>query len=266
MRGYRDWEKDDSELEQKIVALENKLTLFEQKEKGVVKVSTEGDEKARLAELTEVDKKYTDLLNKLRKEKEDFYNKQKDSLDTGSKKTEADVLKLEEKKKANIAKIAEIDKTISAEMDKFDAEEKKYLGGNEEVKMKNEDEDRKFKVEVEKEYQVKFDDLNKKLQEFDQQESEKRKDLEKFDRAIEEYMTKNVEIMSKFQEELDKERATIDAEYKTKKETATADAEKKFNEEKEKLTAEKTATEAKIAEKETPALKKQLASIEKQIS
>lgn len=260
------WEKDDSELEQKIVALENKLTLFEQKEKGVVKVSTEGDEKARLAELTEVDKKYTDLLNKLRKEKEDFYNKQKDSLDTGSKKTEADVLKLEEKKKANIAKIAEIDKTISTEMDKFDAEEKKYLGGNEEVKMKNEDEDRKFKVEVEKEYQVKFDDLNKKLQEFDQQESEKRKDLEKFDRAIEEYMTKNVEIMSKFQEELDKERAVIDAEYKTKKETATADAEKKFNEEKEKLTAEKTATEAKIAEKETPALKKQLASIEKKIA
>jgi hypothetical protein len=31
-------------------------------------------------------------------------------------------------------------------------------------------------------------------------------------------MTKNVELMSKFQEELEKERATIDAEYKTKKE------------------------------------------------
>mgnify|MGYP001164761168 CR=1 FL=1 len=260
------WEKDDSELEQKIVALENKLTLFEQKEKGVVKVSTEGDEKARLAELSEVDKKYTELLNKLKKEKEDYYNKQKDSLDSGSKKTEADVVKLEEKKKVNVAKIADIDKSISSEMDKFDLEEKKYLGGNEEVKMKNEDEDRKFKVEVEKEYQAKFDDLNKKLQEFDQQESEKRKEMEVFDKAIEEYMTKNVEAMSKFQEEQDKERAAIDTEYKTKKETASADAEKKFNEEKEKLVAEKTALDAKIAEKETPALKKQLASLEKKIA
>ncbi|HSW59599.1 MAG TPA: hypothetical protein VLJ60_02305, partial [bacterium] len=260
------WEKDDSEIEQKIVALENKLTLFEQKEKGVVKVSTEGDEKARTEEMAAVDKKYTELLKKMRTEKEQFDSKQKDELEKGSKTTEADVVKLEEKKKVNEAKIVEIDKKIAAEIDKFDTEEKKYSGGNEEVKMKNEDEDRKYKVEIEKEYQVKFDDLNKKLQDFDQQESEKRKDLEKYDRAIEEYMTKNVELMSKFQEELEKERATIDAEYKTKKEGATAEAEKKYTEDLAKLTAEKTDLEAKITEKETPQLKKQLAAVEKKIS
>ncbi|HNZ53485.1 MAG TPA: hypothetical protein PKN76_05020 [bacterium] len=260
------WEKDDSEIEQKIVALENKLTLFEQKEKGVVKVSTEGDEKARTEEMAAVDKKYTELLKKMRTEKEQFDSKQKDELEKGSKTTEAAVVKLEEKKKANDAKIVEIDKKIAAEMEKFDAEEKKFSGGNEEVKMKNEDEDRKFKVQVEKEYQVKFDELNKKLQDFDQQESEKRKDLEKYDKAIEEYMTKNVELMSKFQEELEKERATVDAEYKTKKESATAEAEKKYTEDLAKLTTEKTDLEAKIAEKETPQLKKQLAAVEKKIS
>ncbi len=260
------WEKDDSEIEQKIVALENKLTLFEQKEKGVVKVSSEGDEKARTEELAAVDKKYTELLKKMRTEKEQFDSKQKEELEKGSKATEAAVVKLEEKKKVNEAKIVEIDKKIAAEMDKFDAEERKYSGGNEEVKMKNEDEDRKFKVEVEKEYQVKFDELNKKLQDFDQQESEKRKDLEKYDKAIEEYMTKNVELMSKFQEELEKERATVDAEYKTKKESAASEAEKKYTEDLAKLTAEKTDLEAKITEKETPQLKKQLAAVEKKIS
>jgi hypothetical protein len=84
----------------------------------------------------------------MRTEKEQFDSKQKDELEKGSKTTEAAVVKLEEKKKVNEAKIVEIDKKIAAEMDKFDAEEKKYSGGNEEVKMKNEDEDRKYKVEL----------------------------------------------------------------------------------------------------------------------
>lgn len=260
------WEQSDSELEQKIVALENKLTLFEQREKGVVKVAANTeDEKARAKEVQESDKKYNEILKKLREEKDQFYAKQKKAIEDGSKKTEAAVVKLEEKKKANEAKIVEIDKKIKEEMEKFDVEERKYSTGNEDVKMKNEDEDRKFKVQVEKEYQVKFDELNKKLQEYDQQEAEKKKSLEKYDREIEEYMTKNVEIMSKYQDELEKERTKIDEEYKTKKEAAKADAEKKYNEELEKLTAEKTATEAKIAEKETPQLKKQLAGIEKKI-
>jgi len=260
------WEKDDSELEQKIVALENKLTLFEQREKGVVKVADNEDEANRSKEIAESDKKYNEILKKLQEEKEQFYAKQKKELEDGSKKTEAAVVKLEEKKKANEDAIAEIDKKINAEIEQFDAEERKFSGGNEEVKMKNEDEDRKFKVEVEKEYQAKFDELNKKLQEFDQNESEKQKELGKYDREIEEYMTKNVEIMSKFQDELEKERATLDAEFKTKKENATAEADKKHAEELAKLTAEKTDLEAKIAEKETPQLKKQLAAVEKKIS
>ena len=53
-----EWDKEDSEIEQKVVALENKLTLLEQREKGVVKVSTEKEEKARKMELAAVNKKY----------------------------------------------------------------------------------------------------------------------------------------------------------------------------------------------------------------
>lgn len=260
------WEKTNNEIEQKIIAIESKLSLLEQREKGIVKVSTEEEEKARAKELADVDKKYKELLKNMRTEKEQFEKKQKDELEQGSKNTEAATVKLEEKKKANEEKIAEIDKKIAAEMETFENEERKFSGSNEEVKMKNEDEDRKYKVEAEKEYQKKFDEQNKRLQDFDEQEAEKRKGLEKYDKEIEEYMVKNVEKMSKFQDDLEKERADLDAAYKTKKESATAEAEKKHAEELTKLTTEKTDIEGKIAEQETPQLKKQLTAVEKKIS
>jgi len=263
------WEKDDSEIEQKIVELENKLTLFEQREKGVTKGSNALSaqyEKEMQKEMAETDKKYGDILKKMKEEKEKRYKKQEDEIEAGNKKTEAAVLALEGKKKANEEKISELDKKMTAEQEKFDENEKKIMAQNEEVRMKNEDEDRKYKVEVEKEYQAKFDDLNKKLQDFDAQESEEREKLKKYDAATEEYMFKNAEVMSKYQEEIEKERATVEAECAKNKETASADAEKAFTEELEKLNKEKADIEAKIAEKETPALKKQLAAAEKKIS
>jgi len=263
------WEKDDSEIEQKIVELENKLTLFEQREKGVTKGSNALSaqyEKEMAKEMADTDKKYGDILKKMKEEKEARYKKQAEELEAGNKKTEADVLRLETKKKANEEKIAELDKKMTAEQEQFDEGEKKVMGTNEEVRMKNEDEDRKFKVEVEKEYQAKFDDLNKKLQDYDAQESEEREKLKKYDAATEEYMFKNAEVMQKYQEEIEKERAAADAECAKNKESASADAEKAYTEELEKLNKEKADIEAKIAEKETPALKKQLDAANKKIS
>ncbi|MBO4441413.1 hypothetical protein J5834_04770 [bacterium] len=261
------WEKDDTELEQKIVELENKLTLYEQREKGVVKVSNVNIyEKDMQKELDATDKKYGDILKKMKEDKEAIYKKQNDELEAGNKKTEAAVAALEAKKKANEEKISEIDKKLSSEQEQFDENEKKQMSGNEEVKMQNEDEDRKYKVEVEKEYQAKFDELNKKLQDFDAQESAKQEDMKKYDAATEEYMFKNAEAMSKYQEEIEKERAAVEAECNTKRTAAQTDAEKSFAGELEGMNKEKADVEAKIAEGETPALKKQLAAVEKKIS
>ncbi len=263
------WEKDDSEIEQKIVELENKLTLFEQREKGVTKGSNALSaqyEKEMAKEMAETDKKYGDILKKMKEEKEARYKKQADELEAGNKKTEAAVLALEAKKKANEDKISELDKKMTGEQEKFDENEKQIMSKNEEVRMKNEDEDRKYKVEVEKEYQAKFDDLNKKLQDYDAQESEEREKLKKYDAATEEYMFKNAEVMQKYQEDIEKERAAADAECAKNREAASADAEKAFTEELEKLNKEKADIEAKIAEKETPALKKQLDAANKKIS
>ena len=260
------WEKSDSEIEQKIVALENKLTLYEQKEKGIVKGAADQNEKKRLAELKIVDKKYKDLLKKMNVEKDAYYKKQKDQLDKEGEKVEKQLVALENKKKKNLEEIKKIDEKIQAEEEKFNKTENSKMSDNEAVKMKNEDEDRKFKVQVEKEYQKKFDELNKKLQEFDRKEVEEKKKLGKFDEEIEQYLVKNVEIMTKFQDEVNKDRDKLEAEYKTKKENAKTEAEKKFNEELEKLKKEKSDIEAKIAEKETKALKQNLNKVEKKIA
>jgi len=261
-----EWDKEDSEIEQKTVALENKLTLLEQREKGVVKVSTEKEETARRNELAAVDKKYGELLKKLRAEKEAFYEKHKVELEKGATDVEEKVVALQKQKAANEQKIVEIDKKINAATIKFEEAERKYSGSTEGVRLKHEDEDRKFAVEAEKEYQVKFDELNKKLREYDEREAERREALKVFDKAIEEFLMKNVEIMSAFQDEVEKERNELDKKYKEKKESANSDAEKKYEEELKKLNEEKEGVETKIAESETPALKKQLAQINKKIA
>jgi hypothetical protein len=260
------WDQEDSELEQKIVAVESKLTLLEQRERGVVKVSTEKEEKARKMELAAVNKKFKELLANLKKEKDAFYQKQKVELEKGSKDVENKVVALQKQKMANEKKIVEIDKKTQAANIEFEKSERKFTGTTEEVRLKQEDEDRKFAVEAEKEYQKKFDELNKKLRDYDEKEAERREALKVYDKEIEEFLMKNVEIMSAFQEEVEKERTELDKKYKEKKEKAKNDAEKEYNEQLAKLNEEKSGIESKIAEEETPALKKQLAQVEKKIA
>lgn len=260
------WEKSDSLLEQKIVALENKLTLYEQKEKGIVKGAADKNEKKRVDELKQVDVKYKALIKKMTEEKSVFYKKQTTQLDSEGAKVEKSVADLDDKKKKNLEEIKVIDEKLKVEEEKFNKAENSNMSGNEAVKMKNEDEDRKFKVQVEKEYQTKFDELNKKLQEYDRKEVEEKKKIGKFDEEIEQYLVKNVEIMTTFQDNVNKERDKLEAEHKEKKASASTEAEKKFNEELEKLKKEKTDIEAKIAEKETKALTKSLKQIEKKIA
>lgn len=260
------WEKSDSELEQKIVALENKLTLYEQKEKGIVKGAADDNEKKRIDELKLVDVKYNALLKKMKDEKDLFYKNQTTQHDKEGAKVEKTVAELDDKKKKNLEEIKKIDEKLRIEEEAFNKAENTSMSSNEAVRMKNEDEDRKFKVQVEKEYQKKFDELNKKLQEYDRNEVEEKKKLGKFDEEIEQYLVKNVEIMTKFQDDVNKERDKLEAEYKEKKAAAGTDAEKKFNEELEKLKKEKTDIEAEIAKEETKALAKSLKQIEKKIS
>lgn len=241
------WEKEDSELEQQIVALESKLTMLEQKEKGVIKVSTEKRDKEKADEFAAVDKKYKEDRKKLDIERETFFNKQKDDLGKGGDKIEKDVAALSKQKKDKEDKIVEIDKKVQAELDEFDKSDKSKQGENESVKMKNEDEDRKFLVEVEKEYQKKFDELNQRLSEFDSKESLKKEDLAKFDKEIEEYMSKNAEEMGKIQEALEKERTDLEKAYNDKKAAAQTDFDTKYKAKLDELTAKKTELDAKLA-------------------
>jgi len=241
------WEKEDGELEQQIVAIESKVTMLEQKEKGVIKVSTEKRDKEKAGEQAAVEKRYQEDRKKLDAEREAFFNKQKEEAGKGGDKVEKDVAALAKQKKEKEDKIIEIDKKIQAAQEEFDKAGKVKDGANESVKMKNEDEDRKYLVEVEKEYQKKFDELNQRLSEFDSKESIKKEDLTKFDKEIEDYMSKNAETMGKFQEVLEKERADLEKAYNEKKASAQTDFEAKHKAKLDELTAKKTELDAKLA-------------------
>ncbi len=241
------WEKEDGDLEQQIVALESKVTMMEQKEKGVIKVSTEKRDKEKADELAAVDKKYQDERKRLDAEKESFLNRQKEELGKGGDKVEKEVADLLKRKKEKEEKVVELDKKIQTAMEEFDKADKAKQSDNETVKMKNEDEDRKFLVEVEKEYQKKFDELNQRLSEFDSKESIKKEDLTKFDKEIEEYMSKNAEEMGKIQEEVEKQRSELEKAYQEKKSAAQSDFEAKHKAKIDELSAKKAELEAKIA-------------------
>lgn len=93
-------------------------------------------------------------------------------------------------------------------------EEQRLLAEFEKVKMAAEDENRKYRKQIEEEYQKKFDELNAKLGEWDVKEAEKKKETEGFDRQIEEFAMQTAQKLDLFQQEIEKRRA--DAETKLK--------------------------------------------------
>ncbi len=241
------WEKDDSSLETEIVNLESQITQIEQREKGVIKVSNKKREAEKDKELKTHDKAYADWKTALQKEKDAFYDKQKDLEKVEGDRITKKVSELEKKKQELEAKNKEIDAEIQKMVEEFEKDERKIMADNESVKMKNEDEDRKYNVTVEKEYQKRFDELNQNLAKYDSQESDKTKELEKYDREIEEFMVKNVNAMGKIQEDIEKKRSEVEAEYAKVKTEAQQKVEKEYETSLNKLVAEKSKLEEAVS-------------------
>ena len=243
------WEKDDSVLEQKLVKLESKLTMMEQREKGVIKVSTKKIEDAQKTEYIKNEKAYKTKMALLKKEKDTFYDKQKTKLDTMSKGVDVKVTAFTKKQTTNKTTIKTLKEKIAKNRDSFDKKERKIRNDNESKKMTFEDVDRKYQVTVEKEYQTKFDGLNKKLQEYDAKESEEKKTLGVFQKEKEDHLIKNADEMGTIQEEIEKKRNVIDKKYKTDKAEAQTKAEKEYAEKLTKAKGEKETLEKELADK-----------------
>ena len=241
------WEKDDSSLEQEIVNLESQITMIEQREKGVVKAANKGRENAQKQEYEALDKKNDEMRKKIQAEKDAYYSKQKEWEDAEGKKVTARIADIEKKKKEKEEQIKENDKKMQELNDEFDKAERAKAGELEAVRMRNEDEDRKYAVEVERDYQKKFDQLNSQLAKYDTEESKKQAEISKFDREIEEYMAKSAEKMGKFQEDVEKERAAVDGKYNTDKSQAQQKAEKEYQAKLAELTAKRQALETAVA-------------------
>ena len=93
-------------------------------------------------------------------------------------------------------------------------EEQRLLSEFEKVKMAAEDENRKYRKQVEDEYQKKFDELNAKLGEWDVKEAEKKKETEGFDRQIEEFAMQTAQKLDVFQQDIEKRRTEAQAKFK----------------------------------------------------
>ncbi|MCK5809428.1 hypothetical protein KAH37_10620 [bacterium] len=243
------WEKDDSVLEQKLVKLESKLTMMEQKEKGVIKISTKKIDDAQKAEKIANEKKFKERMTLLKKEKDTFYDKQKGSFDTMSKGVDVKVTSFTKKQTTNKASIKKLEEKIAKMRDTFEAKERKVTNANEAKKMSFEDSDRKYQVTVEKEYQKKFDELNKKLQEYDSKESAEKKKLGIYNTEKEDHLIKNADEMGKIQEEIEKKRTVIDKKYKTDKAEAQTKAEKEYADKLTKAKSDKESLDKEIADK-----------------
>ena len=241
------WEKDDTSLEQEIVNLESQITQIEQREKGVIKVSNKKRDEAKENEFKAHDKAYSDWKKKHQQEKDAYYEKQKKLETTEGEKVTKKVAELEKKKQALEAKNRDIDAKIQKMADEFEANERKIMADNEAVRMRNEDEDRKYNVQVEKEYQKKFDSLNQNLAKYDDQESAKERELQKYQQEIEEFMMKSATTLGTIQENTEKERAKAEADYAKEKEAAQTKLEKDYEDTLNKLAAQKTKLEEDIA-------------------
>ncbi|MGI6393739.1 MAG: hypothetical protein ACOX2F_03235 [bacterium] len=241
------WEKDDSSLETEIVNLESQISQIEQREKGVIKVSNKKREEAKDKELKDHDKAYTEWKTAHQKEKDVYYNNQKEVEKKEGESLTKQVADLEKKKQELEAKNKEVDAEIQKMVEEFDKEERKIMTSNESVKMKNEDEDRKHDVAVEQEYQKKFDELNKDLAKYDSQESDKVKELEKYDREVEEFMVKNANTMGKIQDDIEKKRTQVEKEYEKVKNDAQQKVEKEYETTLNKLIADKSKLEEGVS-------------------
>ncbi|HDT11673.1 MAG TPA: hypothetical protein ENN58_02920, partial [bacterium] len=237
------WDQDDTELEQQIVQLENQITMIDQREKGVIKVTNKKREEARKKELDDLDKEFEDWKKAHQKAKDAYYEAQKKAEEDGSEATAKTIKDLQMKKAALEKKNKEFDAKLQKMIEDFDKAERKVDSQAMAVRMKGEDEDRKYSVQVEKEYQKKFDELNKKLAEYDSKESEMMKELEKFDREIEQFMMKSANEMGKIQEAIEKARTQTETKYAKVKELGQVKVEKDYENILNKLVGQKNKLE-----------------------
>ncbi len=203
------------------------------------KMNDEGPERALDATertLTDMDKnggaklrKYADELDAQKKQDIEAAKKEYEKAlaqfgkkDDGAKRTfemEADRYRRKiadlERQKTDTQKEAQRLEEVRGKLEhERSMEDQRLLSEFEKVKMAAEDENRKYRKQIEDEYQKKFDELNAKLGEWDVKEAEKKKETEGFDRQIEEFAMQTAQKLDVFQQDIEKRRAEAEAKFK----------------------------------------------------
>lgn len=204
------WNLSDEGLDRSLDETERKLTDMDRNGAAELRKFAAELEGQKKQELEAAKKDYEKAMAQFDKKDDGA----KRSFDMEAERYRRKIADLERRKVESQKELQRIESVRDQLETERSAEEQRLLAEYEKVKLAAEDENRKYRKQVEDEYQKKFDELNAKLGEWDVKEAEKRKETEGFDRQIEEFAMQTAQKLDAFQQDIEKKRTEAQAKFK----------------------------------------------------
>jgi hypothetical protein len=204
------WKKDDAQLEKDITELEKTITHLEKNVDADMRKLDNMMNSEKERELEKAKVQYEEEIKSIDAAEKTFVSKFEKNIADGTAKIAKMTKDIEEidKKNKDLDKVKEeIDANYLKEQHAKSVEIDK-------IKMANEDEDRKYYVEVSAEYQAKFDGFNAKLEVWEKKEVEKIAIVEAVDKEIENYSVAMANKLGDFQADIEKRREELAKKFK----------------------------------------------------
>ncbi|MCK5808319.1 hypothetical protein KAH37_04955 [bacterium] len=199
------WAREDASLEKRLSIVEKKITALDNAFSKEVDVLMKKNESDKKRDTKREKQRYNRSMLIVEKQRAAYKKREAKAFAVKMKKIE----KLKKDRKALKIKISDAEQIKSTMEEAFSKAEKKVLFQIERIRMQNEDKTRKFKREIEEDYQKEFNSLNKKFEEWDTKEEKERVKLTVADKEIETFAATQMEKVEVLRKELDAKRAAL---------------------------------------------------------
>ncbi|HSW60033.1 MAG TPA: hypothetical protein VLJ60_04505, partial [bacterium] len=204
------WKMEDAQTEKEIAELEKTITHLEKNVDADMRKLDNMMNSQKEKELEKAKVQYEEEIKSIDKDEKSFVSKFEKDIADGMAKIAKMTKEIEEIDKKN----KDLDK-VKEEIDANYLKEQQAKGAEiDKIRMANEDEDRKYYVEVSAEYQVKFDGFNSKLEVWEKREVEKIAIVDAVDKEIENYSVAMANKLGDFQSDIEKRREELAKKFK----------------------------------------------------
>lgn len=204
------WKKDDFQLEQEINELEKTITRLEKNIDADMRKLDKVISSEKEQELEKAKNKYQEETKSIEKAASSFASKFDKEISANKAKIEKMVREIEAIDKKN----KELDK-VKEEIDVQYSKDQQIKSSEIDcIKMADEDEDRKYFVAANAEYQTKFDGFNAKLEVWEKREVEKIAIADAVDKEIESFSVEMANKLGDFQADIENRRETFSKKFK----------------------------------------------------